>query len=301
MDFSTTIYDSTGQENFFRPDEKECALTSAEQSVFLRNLMRSVELPALGGHYFEQISDLLPVSSVSLTDYDSHLIYGSTQPQPGVCIELAAVSENLHAETAQKRIYYTFTRSPTREQQAKLEVLHYLFCQQLDHAVLFRQLRQMATKDTLTALGNRNGFNEACQRLICRAQRHDSRFGLLVIDLDNFKAVNDNYGHQEGDNVLVHVAGHISQVLRGADEAFRFGGDEFCCLVDCASNSQLNAIASRLQAVVSASAYLRRYAISCSIGGAVFNDTDDLASLFARADSALYVVKQTGKDAFRAA
>jgi len=300
LDFSTTIYDSTGQDNFFITQDKEVTLTVSQLNLFLRQIMTSVDLTTLGSAYFNQLASILPLTNMSLTDYDNHLIYGSTTVNPGACVELIATACQT-TEAAQKRIYYTFKHAPSASAMRVLAQLHELFCQQLDHAISFRQLRQMATKDTLTGLGNRNGFNEACQRLMCRAQRHEETFGLLVIDLDNFKQVNDNFGHQEGDNVLVHVSSHISQVLRGADEAFRFGGDEFCSLLDCEKVNHLNAVASRLQSALSQSTYLRRFGISCSIGGAIYREDDDISSLFSRADSALYQVKQSGKGAFRAA
>ena len=163
------------------------------------------------------------------------------------------------------------------------------------------RLQQMATKDVLTSLGNRAGFEQSMIRQLGWAQRHNDPFALLVIDLDNFKYVNDNYGHREGDKVLVHVASHLVNVLRDEDEPFRYGGDEFCCLLDCQTQQQLACAAQRIQHSVNSSGYLRGLGVSCSLGGAIFREGDTTGSLFDRADSALYRVKSSGKNSYHAA
>ena len=163
------------------------------------------------------------------------------------------------------------------------------------------RVQQMATKDVLTGLGNRAGFEQSMTRQLGWAHRHDDPFALLVIDLDNFKYVNDNFGHSEGDKVLVHVASHLANVLRDEDEAFRYGGDEFCCLLDCQTQQQLACAAQRIQMSINSSNYLSRLGISTSLGGAIYRDGDTISSLFDRADNALYRVKNSGKNSYHAA
>jgi diguanylate cyclase (GGDEF)-like protein len=163
------------------------------------------------------------------------------------------------------------------------------------------RVQQMATKDVLTGLGNRAGFEQSMTRQLGWAQRHDEPFALLVIDLDNFKYVNDNFGHGEGDKVLAHVATHLENVLRDEDEAFRYGGDEFCCLLDCQTQQQLACAAQRIQMSIHSSAYLSRLGVSASLGGAIYRDGDSINSLFDRADNALYRVKNSGKNNYHAA
>lgn len=159
----------------------------------------------------------------------------------------------------------------------------------------------MATKDALTGLGNRAGFEQSMTRQLGWAQRHDEPFALLVIDLDNFKYVNDNFGHGEGDKVLAHVASHLSRMLRDEDEAFRYGGDEFCCLLDCQTQLQLACAAQRIQSSINSSSYLAGLEVSTSLGGAIYRDGDTVSSIFDRADNALYRVKNSGKNSYQAA
>nr|WP_281360005.1 GGDEF domain-containing protein [Alteromonas profundi] len=159
----------------------------------------------------------------------------------------------------------------------------------------------MATKDMLTGLGNRSAFDEALTRQLGWAQRHHEPFALLVIDLDNFKTVNDTWGHREGDNVLVTIASQLKGLLRDEDEAFRFGGDELCCLLDCQSQQQLACAAARIQHNLKQSDYLNKRHITCSLGGTIYRANDDAGSLFDRADKALYKVKNSGKCGYHAA
>lgn len=301
MDFSSTIYDSTVHDNFFTPSADSNDLTAAQMNAFMNQLLSTIDLATLGSVYYHQLCQYLPLASLSLADFANNLLYGriavTHASDPVISLPVTCAVNPV----SESQIHYTFYHAPTRSERRMLNDFHKLFCQQLAHALAFYRMKQMATKDTLTGLGNRNGFNEACARLLSRAQRTQEHFGLLVIDLDNFKAVNDTLGHQEGDQVLIAVAKQINLALRGGDEAFRFGGDEFCCLLNCGSPEELNLAANRLIDQIAKSAYLRKVNVSCSIGGAYYRSGDDPMSLFERADTALYKVKQSGKDAYQAA
>ncbi|QJR81788.1 GGDEF domain-containing protein [Alteromonas pelagimontana] len=301
MDFSTPLYDSTVQENYFLSGSSDPIMSTQQMNTFMNQMLSTIDVATLGSVYYHQLRQHLPIVQLSLSDFDSRLMYGTAGQYSPISVELdlpmCRVSDNSHG----KNVHYVFSSDPSRQQRKLLAELHLLFSQQLNHALEFERMKQMATKDSLTGLGNRNGFNEACERKMSRAMRYGHSFALLVIDLDNFKSINDSLGHQEGDSVLIAVSEEINQALRGADEAFRFGGDEFCCLLDCKTATQLSLVASRLQDSISQSAYLSKRRISCSIGGAIYREGDDISTLFDRADSALYKVKKTGKNDYRAA
>ena len=301
MDFSTTIYDSTVHDNYYVTTDSGSLISATQLNAFMHQLLSTVDLATLGSVYFHQLNQHLNIANVSLSDYDSRLVYGKLTGSQGVQVELALPMCQREADGLTKYVYYAFDKEPGPQVRARLAQFHQLFSQQLVHALEFRRLKQIATKDTLTGLGNRNGFNDSFSRLICRAHRHEQNFGLLVIDLDNFKKINDTRGHREGDSVLVNVATQIAQSLRGEDEAFRFGGDEFCCLLDCQTTAQLEAAACRLQRQIRSSAFLRRYEVTVSLGGAIFREDDDVNALFDRADSALYKAKESGKNTYQAA
>ena len=249
--------------------------------------------------YFQQLNTLLPIVGFSLSDFDSRWVYGNAKIS-STLIDLPLQGANA-VNGDQAHAYYYISSPLSLSQRESLFQLHDLFGKQVKHALSLMRVQQMATKDVLTGLGNRAGFEQSMTRQLGWAQRHDDPFALLVIDLDNFKYVNDNFGHGEGDKVLVHVASHLSNVLRDEDEAFRYGGDEFCCLLDCQSQQQLACAAQRIQMSINSSSYLSRLGVSTSLGGAIYRDGDTMSSLFDRADNALYRVKNSGKNSYHAA
>ena len=299
VDFSTSVYDSTQHNSFYPAESTASSLTFIELSGFVTQILSTLELQELGGVYFQQLNMLLPVIGFSLSDFDSRWVYGNAKIS-STLIDLPLQGANaINGEQA--HAYYYISSPLSLSQREALFQLHDLFGKQVKHALTLAQVQQMATKDALTGLGNRAGFEQSMTRQLGWAQRHDEPFALLVIDLDNFKYVNDNFGHGEGDKVLAHVASHLSRMLRDEDEAFRYGGDEFCCLLDCQTQLQLACAAQRIQSSINSSSYLAGLEVSTSLGGAIYRDGDTVSSIFDRADNALYRVKNSGKNSYQAA
>ncbi len=301
MDFSTTIYDSTTQHNYISAGQQDSVLSAEQLNSLMKHLMSSLDIKWLCLGYFQHMTRFLPTASINLRDLEPTLHFGQQAAIGSMCFELALPEYCQNNDGSKRQAYYTFSQPLDGEQYGWLLQLHQLFNLQLANAIEYQRVRQLATKDVLTGLGNRTGFDDAFARLMGRSQRHHQPFALLIIDLDNFKTVNDTLGHREGDKVLLNVATRIQQSLRLEDEAFRFGGDEFCCLMDCQTSQQLSAAADRLQLLVRDCAYLRKHTISCSLGGAIYREGDDFTSLFDRADRALYQAKQSGKNSYQAA
>lgn len=162
-----------------------------------------------------------------------------------------------------------------------------------------RELDHLAHHDPLTGLANRARFDQALSKQIASSDHSGQQFGILVVDLDDFKLINDSMGHPAGDALLVEVAKRLTACLRGGDVAARLGGDEFAVLVSEVKNpTQLSALAHRLhEALIQAFTYegqaLRPRG---SIGGAVYPaDADHLDLLLKRADMAMYAAKIDGK------
>ena len=299
VDFSTSVYDSTQHNSFYPAESTASSLTFSELSGFVTQILSTLELQELGGVYFQRLNMLLPVIGFSLSDFDSRWVYGNAKIS-STLIDLPLQGANaINGEQA--HAYYYISSPLSLSQREALFQLHDLFGKQVKHALTLAQVQQMATKDALTGLGNRAGFEQSMTRQLGWAQRHDEPFALLVIDLDNFKYVNDNFGHGEGDKVLAHVASHLSRMLRDEDEAFRYGGDEFCCLLDCQTQLQLACAAQRIQSSINSSSYLAGLEVSTSLGGAIYRDGDTVSSIFDRADNALYRVKNSGKNSYQAA
>ncbi|GEA05965.1 diguanylate cyclase [Alteromonas sp. KUL42] len=299
MDFTTSVYDSTHNDNFYPAESAGKSLSISELSSFVKQLLSTLELQELGALYFQQLNMLLPVVGFSISDFDSRWVYGNAKIS-STLIDLP-LQGAASSSGEQAHAYYYISSPLSMSQRETLFQLHDLFGKQVKHALTLMRLEQMATKDGLTGLGNRAGFEQCINRQLSWAQRHGEKFALLIIDLDNFKHVNDSFGHSEGDKVLIHVASHLTNVLREEDEAFRFGGDEFCCILDCHTPQQLACAAQRIQLSINNSNYLAKLGVSCSLGGTIYREDDSATSIFDRADIALYSVKNSGKNNYRAA
>ncbi|CAK8713271.1 histidine kinase [Candidatus Electronema halotolerans] len=161
------------------------------------------------------------------------------------------------------------------------------------------RLRYQAMHDPLTKLPNRIMFDERLRAALARARRQKSRVALLYLDLDNFKMINDSFGHLAGDRFLQHVAEQMLACLRLEDTAARLGGDEFCAVIeDIHSNQEAVAVAERIiQALGSLNcAPDDQKHLRTSIGIAIYPDHgQDAEGLLRCADNAMYAAKRLGK------
>jgi diguanylate cyclase (GGDEF)-like protein len=163
---------------------------------------------------------------------------------------------------------------------------------------LIRELRASADTDPLTGLANRRGLSAAYVRELSRHVRGGAPFALLVADLDRFKQINDQYGHEAGDRALVEIAGILRAQVRPADTAARIGGDEFALLLSEADATHAAVVAERLDAAISAHAVQQGWPGGVSIGISVTNaDGPGLDELLRHADSRLYLAKRQVKRA----
>ncbi|WP_332670869.1 diguanylate cyclase domain-containing protein [Aromatoleum sp.] len=157
---------------------------------------------------------------------------------------------------------------------------------------LTEQLIHAADHDVLTGLPNRNLLKERTRQAVARAQRKHETFGLLFIDLDDFKAVNDTLGHASGDSLLVDVARRLAECVREEDTIARLGGDEFVVLLDGpAKRPEVEAIAAKIVLRLREPFQLetRAAAIGASIGASLYpDDGHDVESLLGAADAAMY-------------
>ncbi|MEQ1667940.1 MAG: diguanylate cyclase [Sulfuriferula sp.] len=169
---------------------------------------------------------------------------------------------------------------------------------QLQHAV-----RWQASHDALTNLPNRTLLTDRFMRALSRAQRQRMLLAVCMIDLDEFKPVNDQYGHEVGDLLLIEVASRLNRVIRGEDTAARLGGDEFVLLLsDVVDVDELALILTRVLAELGRAYVIKGYTImlSASIGCALYPlDDADADTLLRHADQAMYQAKQRGRNQFQ--
>ncbi|MYL26117.1 MULTISPECIES: sensor domain-containing diguanylate cyclase [Halomonadaceae] len=158
----------------------------------------------------------------------------------------------------------------------------------------------LAREDELTGLNNRRAFFEAAEKLLARARRSDRSLSLVQFDLDWFKRINDEHGHEAGDRLLRHIGQLIGNCVREGDVAARVGGEEFVLLLPDTDQDEARILANRLRQCLSSSSVACRDATvsaSASFGVSSLIPADDgVDDLMARADRALYRAKQAGRD-----
>jgi len=167
-------------------------------------------------------------------------------------------------------------------------------------AIAHRQLTVIASTDSLTQVMNRAAFSTLVDAYLKEVHQHENARGaLLIIDADNFKAVNDRYGHDRGDEALVTIAHSIKSILRGPDIVGRLGGEEFGVFLPDANTDQAEIVAERIRHTVNTAKFTpagSAHPLSVSVGGAVFDHELPFADLFRAADQQLYSAKQRGRN-----
>jgi diguanylate cyclase (GGDEF)-like protein len=165
---------------------------------------------------------------------------------------------------------------------------------------LLGELQQLARRDPLTGLLNRRAMLELLDAQVTRSRRATDTFAVLLIDLDRFKPINDEHGHEVGDRALAHAAQRVAQALRPGDRLGRLGGDEFIALLPGRDAAAAAADAERLRLALRSEPLAHgglQIALSLSIGAAQWaGGGEDVARLLARADAALLRAKRGGRD-----
>lgn len=158
------------------------------------------------------------------------------------------------------------------------------------------QLQALTVQDPLTGAGNRRAMNEALHQAGSSQRRQGDSYAVLLMDLDHFKQVNDNYGHQAGDEVLIDFVELIRRYSRKDDRLFRFGGEEFLLLLPNTDQPSLQAVASNLQEQINQHLHGPGGSVSMSSGGATLRRGEHWESLLERADQRLYQAKSAGRN-----
>ncbi len=171
-----------------------------------------------------------------------------------------------------------------------------------DQADVLRRLKHLenaAYNDLLTGLPNRRSAESRLAQAMKRLEEEDTRFGVLLFDIDNFKQINDQNGHPVGDYALRGVATVLRSALRGNDMLFRWGGDEFLAVVTAEDFLQLEICAERCRMRVQENRWAEVEncpAITISIGGTLATITDNINSLLQRSDDQLFQAKAAGRN-----
>ncbi|KAB7624293.1 GGDEF domain-containing protein [Alkalilimnicola sp. S0819] len=175
-----------------------------------------------------------------------------------------------------------------------VNVFGYIFSQLV--SAQRQELRRMALMDPLTGVANRRALENRLRAAHASARRYGHRHSLLLIDLDRFKAVNDELGHSAGDKLLVCMGRLIGARVRAADMLFRYGGEEFVVLAPNTHAGAARVLAESLCDAVREAEWLGTRALTVSIGVAELGDEESVAQWVDRADAALYRAKHQGRN-----
>jgi diguanylate cyclase len=220
-----------------------------------------------------------------------------------LAIAFVAVHHGVFAQWDAKSV---FNHPEAWRQPWKWALIHaaYILGASATALVAWRATEERALRDSLTQLANADSFLEQAHRACSRAKRRGEHLGVLYIDLDGFKDVNDRFGHNAGDQLLISVGDRLRRVIRESDVASRLGGDEFAVLLDDISTVEgAENVASRILSTLDEPFIIkgRRVTISASVGVSV-SDSKGLSrpkDLLKEADEAMYFAKRLGKGRYK--
>lgn len=162
------------------------------------------------------------------------------------------------------------------------------------------QLEKLASIDPLTEIYNRRKFIEVCEIELNRFARHHHAFSIFMLDIDDFKNINDNYGHDIGDIVIKKVADTIRHATRGSDYFGRWGGEEFIIMSPDSDNEGRCILADKLVKIIAETEFKKIGRITMSVGVTISNEADtNLDDIIKRADQGLYRAKELGKNQYQ--
>jgi diguanylate cyclase len=161
--------------------------------------------------------------------------------------------------------------------------------------------RKEARTDGLCNVGNRKAVDETLQFMVSRYKSEQAPFGLMLIDIDHFKRINDTFGHKSGDEVLTSISKALKECVRPEDFVGRLGGDEFVIMLEGLTERNANAVGTRIRSTIELYDFSINDAgqstvVTMSMGLAAVRPADDAVSLYERADQALYKSKKLGRN-----
>jgi len=257
-------------------------------------LQTTLELSQLLEIFLEEIQQAVLVDGLTL------------QHEPGN-ISLATGRNSLHTASYRMQTQQdymgelSFHRSTRfREHElANIEGLLTTLVYPLRNALRYHEAMAAAFRDPLTGAGNRVALDKTLSREIELAKRHDQSLSILMLDLDHFKQVNDEFGHSMGDKVLKEAVTAMTNCIRQTDMCFRYGGEEFLIMLSSADQAGALRIAERVRMGIGNLSFANEKGslqVTTSVGCATLNLNDTMEELVKRADKALYVAKNHGRN-----
>ena len=265
-----------------------------KQSALKRNLMEANDrLKQMLATFVDRLGDF----SSTTSEYHGKIETCATRiSQARNITEISSVLEEVMRETRNMQIntarsHDDMSDMRRRVQQAEVEVERLM--------TELTQASEMVRVDPLTGALNRKGMEEAMQREVARTRRQDAPLAIALLDIDNFKQINDSLGHRAGDLALQHLANVTRETIRPQDTLVRYGGEEFIIILpDTTMEAAVKAM-ERVQRELTRRYFLsdnNKLLITFSAGVSVLNSTEEPSETIRRADQAMYLAKRAGKN-----
>ncbi len=175
-------------------------------------------------------------------------------------------------------------------------ILDYVKSQKNELLHLNKKLEKLSVTDNLTQALNRKGIDDTINNELKQLERYKHDFGIILLDIDYFKRINDDYGHKTGDAVIVNVVQILKKNIRDSDYIGRWGGEEFLIICAEVKKDDINKVAESLRKHIQQYQFEYVGKVTCSFGTAIANKEDSIDSLLQRADNALYKAKKDGRN-----
>ncbi len=271
------------------------ATAGSDKSLRLATILQStLELNKLLELFDDELSSLIEHDGLAYANKEeNHSIDFGERARHSCSYRLILLDNDIGELTVYRHI--KFEESETALLENTIAALVY----PLRNAILYKQAVEKAYRDPLTGVNNRAALDNALKQEINLAQRHDNPLSVIMFDVDNFKRINDTYGHIAGDAVLKRIAESMTESARGSDIIYRYGGEEFIILLRNTDEAGAALLAERIRLAVESIIF--KYdsfdiRVSTSAGLTTLIPGDDLNSLLERCDEALYEAKGQGRN-----
>jgi len=267
-------------------------LTSEHKLLSLETLQQSLDLKEMMTNFATLVATF--IRPLNIRFQSAFGFYNSAKIQK----KHFSKSFNLTSSDNSSRlgtITYQSESEFTMDENNLLTELHSLLQPNLKHALKVSELNSMVYKDHLTNIGNRAYYESTIYHAIEQSNRTNLGLTLMVLDINNFKPINDSYGHSKGDEVLKAFADVLNKSIRSSDMVFRLGGDEFVIILQPAEACSIKKVQQRIEQQIQKNVLLKQINFSTSIGHKTWEAGISAKELFEQADQNLYQNKALGK------
>ena len=282
------------------------ALDSSVNGIFITGSPESGSLIEYANPAIEQITGY---AASELVGSNCRVLQGQQTGQPAVADIGRALREGGSCKVVLENyrkdgrsFWNELTIAPVRDENGVITHHIGVVNDVTERARYQQELEREANFDSLTGLPNRNLLGDRLEQMLSHAKRAQERLAVVMLDLDNFKFVNDSLGHEAGDKLLIQTAARLTHTMREQDTVARYAGDEFVLILgNCADDESVSSLMSRVLAAMSEPLTIaeHRLSVTCSIGISMYpDDGADSGTLLRHADLALYRAKENGRNSF---